>query len=210
MNIYTALYPHKVLETSQPTFWRYLRNDSLSNSFITFTHGHPLIQNNGPASQEKEVTTLGVISRSLNDSTQRHTREGVRYRLDISWSHFKEQRGELPPGSAELFKNVISLIRVPMAHPNHNCQHAPRNTIRNLHMLPNFFFISIYIITYQISRIHVQSYFGYELCRITNASCKVKIEPYMLQTFEIFLVFISNNLAKPTFQFVQNTFARMY
>lgn len=140
MNIYTALYPHKVLETSQPTFWRYLRNDSLSNSFITFTHGHPLIQNYGPASQEKEVTTLGVISRSLNDSTQRHTREGVRYRLDISWSHFKEQRGELPPGSAELFKNVISLIRVPMAHPNHNCQHAPRNTIRNLHMLPNFFF----------------------------------------------------------------------
>lgn len=117
----------------------YLRNDSLSNSFITFTHGHPLIQNNGPASQEKEVTTLGVISRSLNDSTQRHTREGVRYRLDISWSHFKEQRGELPPGSAELFKNVISLIRVPMAHPNHNCQHAPRNTIRNLHMLSNFF-----------------------------------------------------------------------
>lgn len=88
----------------------------------------------------KKVTTLGVISRSLNDSTQTHTREGVQYRLDISWSHFKEQRGELPPGSAELFKNVILLIRVPMAHPNHNCQHAPRNTIRNLHMLPNFFF----------------------------------------------------------------------
>lgn len=42
-------------------------------------------------------------------------------------------------GSAELFKNVISLIRVPMAHPNHNCQHAPRNTIRSHHMLPNFF-----------------------------------------------------------------------
>lgn len=140
--IFTRLCtPTKFYRQVQPAFWRYLRNDSLSNSFITFTHGHPLIQNNGPASREKKkVTTLGVISRSLNESTQTHTREGVQYRLDISWSHFKEQRGELPPGSAELFKNVILLIRVPMAHPNHNCQHAPRNTIRNLHMLPNFFF----------------------------------------------------------------------
>lgn len=176
-----------------------MRNDSLSNSFITFTHGHPLIQNNGPASEEKEVTTLGVISRSLNDSTQRHTREGVRYRLDISWSHFKEQRGELPPGSAELFKNVISLIRVPMAHPNHNCQHAPRNTIRNLHMLPNFFLISIYIITYQIPRIHVQSYFGYELCRITNAGCKVKIEPIYVANFWIFFSVHQQQFSKSNF-----------
>lgn len=39
---------------------------------------------------------------------------------------------------------------------------------------------------------------------------KSKLNRYMLQTFEFFLVFISNNLANPTFQFVQNTFARMY
>lgn len=39
---------------------------------------------------------------------------------------------------------------------------------------------------------------------------KSKLNRYMLQTFEIFLVIISNNLAKPTFQFVQNTFARMF
>lgn len=39
---------------------------------------------------------------------------------------------------------------------------------------------------------------------------KSKLNRYMLQTFEFFLVFISNNLANPAFQFVQNTFARMY
>lgn len=99
---------------------------------------------------DQQVKKKKLRHLALNDSTQRHTREGVRYRLDISWSHFKEQRGELPPGSAELFKNVISLIRVPMAHPNHNCQHAPRNTIRNLHMLPNFFYINLH---YNLSNI---------------------------------------------------------
>lgn len=139
--IFTRLCtPTKFYRQVQPAFWRYLRNDSLSNSFITFTHGHPLIQNNGPASREKKSYDtwcyFTVVKRFHSDTHER----GVQYRLDISWSHFKEQRGELPPGSAELFKNVILLIRVPMAHPNHNCQHAPRNTIRNLHMLPNFFF----------------------------------------------------------------------
>lgn len=74
--IFTRLCtPTKFYRQVQPAFWRYLRNDSLSNSFITFTHGHPLIQNNGPASREKKSYDtwcyFTVVKRFHSDTHER-------------------------------------------------------------------------------------------------------------------------------------------
>lgn len=74
--IFTRLCtPTKFYRQVQPAFWRYLRNDSLSNSFITFTHGHPLIQNNGPASREKKKLRHLVLFHGRWTIPLRHTRE---------------------------------------------------------------------------------------------------------------------------------------
>lgn len=98
-------------------------------SLLASTHSHPKIMEAPRRESGYDISdgTLTVLGSTLGNIERR-----FRYHLDISWSHSEEQKHGRLSGFLRIFNKVISLIRVFIALPNHNCQHANRLGKRNV------------------------------------------------------------------------------